>query len=76
MVTATVPVSTNKARPAPQIDQLLNQLARQRFFGTLEIKLESGKVVLVRKTETIKPSEMGENCWGNQGDNNADRRQY
>lgn len=38
-----------------QVEQILMELASERFFGTLEIKLESGKVVLLRKTETIKP---------------------
>ncbi len=37
------------------VEQLLTELERQRFYGSLEIKLEAGKVVLVRKTETIKP---------------------
>jgi len=37
------------------VEQILNELSRERFYGTLEIKLESGKVVLLRKTETIKP---------------------
>lgn len=34
---------------------LLQEMARRRFYGSLEIKLEAGKVVLLRKTETIKP---------------------
>lgn len=37
------------------VEQLLAQLSRDRFYGTLEIKLESGRVVLLWKTETIKP---------------------
>jgi hypothetical protein len=36
------------------INELLTELARQRFYGSLEIKFEAGKVVLLRKTETIK----------------------
>lgn len=36
-------------------EQILSKLSREHFYGTLEIKLESGKVVLLRKTETIKP---------------------
>lgn len=36
------------------IDELLQQMQKQRFYGALEIKLEAGKIVLVRKTETIK----------------------
>ena len=37
------------------IQVLLEEMARRRFYGSLEIKLEAGKVVLLRKTETIKP---------------------
>lgn len=47
------------------LDQLLLELERQRFYGSLEIKLEGGKVVLLRKTETIKPTE--ENRRDNRG---------
>ncbi len=45
--------------------QLLTELERQRFYGSLEIKFEAGKVVLLRKTETIKPTV--ENCRTNRG---------
>ena len=34
---------------------LLADLQRQRFFGSIELKLEAGHVVLIRKTETLKP---------------------
>ncbi len=47
------------------VDQLLTELERQRFYGSLEIKFEAGKVVLLRKTETIKPTV--ENCRNNRG---------
>lgn len=39
------------------INQLLANLEHEGFFGSLEIKLEAGKVVLLRKTETIRPTE-------------------
>lgn len=34
---------------------LLKALADDRFFGEVLIKLEAGKVVIIRKTESIKP---------------------
>ena len=37
------------------VADLLGELARARFFGSLELKFEAGQVVLLRKTETIKP---------------------
>jgi hypothetical protein len=33
----------------------VEELARNKFFGSLELKFEAGQVVLLRKTETIKP---------------------
>lgn len=39
------------------IEKLLNQLERQQFYGSLELKLEHGQIVLIRKTETIKPND-------------------
>ncbi len=37
-----------------EILAVLRQLEQQRFFGSIELKLEAGRVVLLRKTETIK----------------------
>ena len=48
------------------IIETLCELERLRFFGTLEIKFEAGRVVLLRKTETIKPTlEHRRNTRGN-----------
>lgn len=33
---------------------LLKELVTNKFYGEVVIKLESGKIVLVRKTENIK----------------------
>jgi hypothetical protein len=38
------------------VNDVLEELERNRFYGSIELKLEAGKVVLLRKTETIKPS--------------------
>ena len=38
-------------------EKLLKELENQRFYGAVEIKFESGRLVLIRKTETIKPME-------------------
>ena len=37
------------------VNDLLRSLEQSRFYGTVELKFESGRVVLIRKTETIKP---------------------
>jgi len=47
------------------LNELLRSLEQSRFFGTLELKFESGRVVLIRKTETVKPS--AQNCRDNRG---------
>ena len=38
------------------VQQLVTELERPRFYGSLEIKFEAGKVILLRKSETIKPT--------------------
>ncbi len=59
-------ISTEKAQPVSWcLDTVLTELERSRFYGSLEIKYEAGRVVLLRKTETIKPT--GENCRDNRG---------
>jgi hypothetical protein len=40
---------------AGDVAVLVDELERGRFFGSLELKFEAGQVVLLRKTETIKP---------------------
>jgi hypothetical protein len=34
--------------------KLLKDLEDKRFYGSIEIKWESGKIVIIRKTESIK----------------------
>jgi hypothetical protein len=47
-----------------ELATLLRQLEAARFYGTLEIKLEAGHVVLLRKTETLRPTQS---CGDNRG---------
>jgi hypothetical protein len=46
-----------------ELVELLRQLEQSRFYGVLEVKFEAGIVVLIKKTETFKPthSSYGEN---------------
>jgi hypothetical protein len=37
-----------------ELIKLIKELVTKRFFGAIEIKFESGRIVLVRKTESIK----------------------
>lgn len=34
---------------------MLRQLEAARFYGSLEVKFEAGHVIVIRKTESIKP---------------------
>ena len=38
-----------------QIPEVLRELERSEFYGSLELKYERGMLVLVRKTETYRP---------------------
>ena len=40
-----------------ELTELLRELEATRFFGSLELKFESGHVVLLKKTETLKPTQ-------------------
>jgi hypothetical protein len=48
------------------LNDLLRSLEQSRFFGTVELKFEAGRVVLIRKTETMKPSTS--DCRENRGE--------
>ena len=48
------------------VADILRSLEESRFFGTVELKFESGRVVLIRKTETVKPS--ADDCRDNRGE--------
>ena len=50
------------------LNDILRSLEQSRFYGTVELKFESGRVVLIRKTETMKPS--AHDCRDNRGEAN------
>ncbi len=37
-----------------KVIELIKKLVMDRFYGSLEIKFEAGKVILLRKVQTIK----------------------
>ncbi len=43
----------------------LRELETSRFYGSVELKFEAGHVVLLKKTETLKP--MQPSCGNNRG---------
>ncbi len=40
------------------IEKLVRELEHRRFYGVVELKFECGCVVLIRKTESIKPNDL------------------
>lgn len=40
------------------INDLLQSIEKDRLYGELLIKYEAGKIVVIKKTESIKPSAM------------------
>lgn len=44
------------AKLDPTIELLLAEAERNRFYGTIELKFEAGRLVIARRSETIKPS--------------------
>ena len=45
----------------PAAELLMREFQRDRLYGSIEIKYEAGKVVLIRKSESIKPSSDRDN---------------
>jgi hypothetical protein len=43
--------------PSQSAAELIRELERTQFYGSLEIKFEAGRAVLLKKTETIKPAD-------------------
>jgi hypothetical protein len=46
--------STGRAN-VNELIALLRQLEAARFYGSVEVKFEAGKVTLIKRTETINP---------------------
>jgi len=47
---------------------LLRRLEASGFYGSLEVKFETGRVVIIRKTETLKPGLNHRDTRGNERD--------
>lgn len=48
-----------------ELAEMLRELESARFYGSLEVKFEAGRIILLRKTETLKP--MQPSCGDNRG---------
>jgi hypothetical protein len=43
-----------------EVERLIQELAQKRFYGSVTLKFEAGRVVLLRKEETLKPTDLSE----------------
>ena len=41
-----------------EVTLYLSRLARERFFGTVELKFEGGRVVIVKVNRTLKAEDL------------------
>jgi hypothetical protein len=41
-----------------QILEFISNLTNTRFFGSLTLKFEAGKIVILKKEETLKPQDL------------------
>jgi hypothetical protein len=39
-----------------QAQALLSELAAVRFYGSVEVRFDNGKITVIKKTESIKPT--------------------
>jgi hypothetical protein len=49
----------------PELAELLTKLGTDRFYGSVELKFEAGKLVMIRRTENLKPADLYRNNRGN-----------
>ena len=54
------------------VGEIVADLQRRRFYGSVEFKFEAGRVVLIRKTESFKPAPEGYRI--NRGENEVPGR--
>jgi hypothetical protein len=40
--------------------ELIRELVRERFYGAISIKFEAGRITIIKKEQTIKPSTSPE----------------
>lgn len=45
----------------PTVEAVIVDFQRNRLYGSVETKFEDGRVVLIKRTESIKPSDSRTN---------------
>jgi len=41
-----------------EVIELIGQLARERFYGALTLKFEAGQLTIIKKEQTLKPTDL------------------
>lgn len=52
------------AKIDPSVEMVLLEYQRERLYGEVVVKYEAGKVVLIKETTTIKPSNLNNRSEG------------
>lgn len=45
----------------PSLELLVREYQREKLYGTIEVKYEAGRIVLLRRMESIKPASSRDN---------------
>ena len=40
-----------------EVIKILKEIEATKFYGSVEVKFEAGRVTIIRKTQSIKPSK-------------------
>jgi len=41
-----------------EVIELIGQLVRERFYGALTLKFEAGQLTIIKKEQTLKPTDL------------------
>lgn len=55
---ATRPACGTMNEVDPSVEIVLREFHRDKLYGSVEVKFEAGSVVLIRRTESIKPASL------------------
>lgn len=53
---------------SPSIPEMLTELRRNRFYGSVELVFKAGRLTVIRRTETLLPNPEAESPRKNLGD--------
>lgn len=54
MAAMSIKKNNDDRSQAEQLNELLKEMFKQDFYGSVEVKFEAGRVTIVRKTQSVK----------------------